>query len=110
MVQLIQNLVSNAIKFSRRRPEIHISCSSGPTFSTFAVADKGIGIDPQYSEKIFKIFQRLMPKNEYEGTGIGLSICKIIVEGHGGKIWVESEPGKGSTFWFTLPKKPDNRI
>ena len=110
MIQLIQNLVSNAIKFSGGRPKIRISCSSGPRLSTFSVADKGIGIDPEYSEKIFKIFQRLMPKNEYEGTGIGLAICKIIVEGHGGKIWVESEPGKGSKFWFTLPKKPDNRI
>lgn len=107
MVQLMQNLISNAIKFSNHLPEIHVSYSPGQSENIFSVADNGIGIDPQYSEMIFKIFQRLMPRNEYEGTGIGLAICKIIVEGHGGKIWVESNSGKGSVFRFTLPDKPE---
>jgi light-regulated signal transduction histidine kinase (bacteriophytochrome) len=94
MVQLLQNLVSNAVKFGSRLPEVHISCKYEPGFHIFSVSDNGLGIEPQYFERIFKIFQRLIPKNEVEGTGIGLAICKIIVERHGGKIWVESEPGK----------------
>lgn len=105
MTQLIQNLVSNAIKFSNQKPEVHISVRNEPSHFIFSVTDNGIGIDEQYAERIFIIFQRLVSKSEYEGTGIGLAICKIIVEGHGGKIWVKSDPGKGSTFFFTLPKK-----
>jgi light-regulated signal transduction histidine kinase (bacteriophytochrome) len=107
MVQLVQNLVSNAIKFSPLNPEIHISFRSNRFQNIFSVADKGIGIDKEYFDKIFRIFQRLVPREEFEGTGIGLAICKIIVERHGGKIWVESEMGKGSTFYFTIPKKSD---
>jgi len=108
MVQLLQNLVSNAIKFSDISPEVRISFRSDPLFNIFCVADNGIGIEPQYFDKIFKIFQRLVSKEQYSGTGIGLAICKIIVEGHGGKIWVESEPGKGSKFCFTLPRKRES--
>jgi light-regulated signal transduction histidine kinase (bacteriophytochrome) len=105
MVQLLQNLVSNGVKFGSQLPEVHISCKDEPGFHIFSVSDNGTGIEPQYFERIFKIFQRLVPKNEVEGTGIGLAICKNIVERHGGKIWVESEPGKGSIFYFSIPAK-----
>ena len=107
MIQLIQNLISNAIKFSTKAPVIHILSKTEGKKYVFSVKDEGIGIDTQYFERIFLIFQRLMPKDEYEGTGIGLAICKRIVERHGGNIWVESEPGKGSTFCFTIPKNDD---
>jgi len=106
MVQLFQNLIDNAIKFrSKKTPEIHIGIEEKKTEWTFSVTDNGIGIDPQYKDRIFVIFQHLHRKEEYTGTGIGLSLCKRIVERHGGKIWVESELGKGSTFYFTIPKK-----
>jgi PAS domain S-box-containing protein len=102
--QLFQNLISNAIKFhSELLPEIHISASRLNNAWRFAVKDNGIGIEPQYVERIFLIFQRLHTRKKYAGTGIGLSLCKKIVERHGGKIWVESEPGHGSTFYFTIP-------
>ncbi|MGB8492735.1 MAG: PAS domain-containing protein [Bacteroidales bacterium] len=103
MVQLIQNLVSNALKFNNGVPRVHVSFSTGHLCNVFSVSDNGIGIDKEYFERIFRIFQRLMPNYEYDGTGIGLAICKRIVERHGGKIWVESEVGKGSTFYFTIP-------
>lgn len=104
MIQLFQNLIGNALKFSKEQPRIHISVKEDKNYHIFKVKDNGIGIEPQYFNKIFQIFQRLQPREEYGGTGIGLAICKRIVERHGGKIWVESEPGKGSEFLFSISK------
>ncbi len=102
LVQLFQNLISNALKFRRQRPEIRVGAVRSGDVWQLSVSDDGIGIDMTYSQRIFKIFQRLHTREEYPGTGIGLSICKRIVQRHGGKIWVESLPGRGSTFHFTL--------
>jgi PAS domain S-box-containing protein len=109
LTQLYQNLIANAIKFhSDRPPEIHIGARREPDAWLFWVRDNGIGIEPQYAERIFLIFQRLHTRRTYPGTGIGLAICKRIVERHGGRIWVESQPGQGSTFYFTLPDKGEH--
>lgn len=103
--QLLQNLIANAIKFKGDNPpNIHIYARELDRQWLFGVEDKGIGIDPMYQEQIFRIFKRLHTRDEYEGTGIGLAICKRIVEMHSGEIWVESELEKGSTFYFKLPK------
>jgi len=105
MLQLLQNLISNAIKFhSDKPPKIHLSCKVKNNEWMFSVKDNGIGIDKKYTDRIFIIFQRLHKKNEFGGTGIGLAVCKKIIQRHGGKIWVESEIGKGSTFYFTISK------
>jgi PAS domain S-box-containing protein len=105
LTQLFQNLIGNALKFkSERPPKIRIGVTDVGDFWQFSIQDNGIGIEPQYFERIFQVFQRLHTRREYSGTGIGLAICKKIVERHGGRIWVESETGQGATFYFTLPK------
>jgi PAS domain S-box-containing protein len=105
LMQVFQNLISNAIKFHQGlNPIIHISVTSKPTEWLFSIQDNGIGIASEFHEKIFLIFHRLHSKKEYEGTGVGLAICKKIIERHGGKIWVESKLEEGSKFCFSLPK------
>lgn len=103
---LFQNLLSNALKYSKENitPKISIDCKKAVNFWKFSISDNGMGFDPIYKDRIFIIFQRLPQSAKMEGSGIGLSRCKKIIESHNGKIWAESKPDQGSTFYFTLPK------
>jgi len=105
IMHVFQNLTSNALKFRKEGvlPEVHIGAENKGDEWVFSIADNGIGIDPKYFDKLFVIFHRLNSATSYKGNGIGLAICKKIVESQGGRIWVESELGKGTTFLFTLP-------
>jgi PAS domain S-box-containing protein len=103
--QLLQNLIGNALKFCTTAPQIDINVKDDGEFYCFSVRDNGIGIAHEHMQKIFAIFQRLHSREHYPGTGIGLALCKKLVQKYGGEIWVESEPGKGSCFYFTLPKE-----
>jgi signal transduction histidine kinase len=106
MAALLQNLVSNGLKFhGEERPIVHVSCRPDGDHWCFAVSDNGIGIDPRHQGQVFQLFKRLHGGEQYPGTGIGLAIAKKIVERHGGRIWLESEIGKGTTFFFTIPKR-----
>jgi PAS domain S-box-containing protein len=107
ITKMFQNLIGNAIKFHKPgiAPNVHISAKQDKNNWIFSVSDNGIGIRQEYADRIFKIFQRLHTRDEYPGTGIGLAICKRIAEQHGGTIWIESVPGTGSTFYFTIPKR-----
>ncbi|MBI2380701.1 MAG: hypothetical protein HYV16_08100 [Gammaproteobacteria bacterium] len=108
LVQLLQNLIGNAIKYrGDKPPEIHFGFRDSGEDYEFFVSDRGIGIEPKYFDKIFVIFQRLHTREEYPGTGVGLAICQRVVDRHQGRLWVESTPGQGTSFRFTLPKRPE---
>ena len=107
-VQLFQNLIGNALKFRQSGvpPRVQVSAQANPDGWQFTVADNGIGMESQYLKQVFTIFQRLHSRQAYPGNGIGLSVCQKIVESHGGRIWLDSTPGEGTSIHFTLPDRP----
>ena len=106
LVQLFQNLIGNALKFCKDpAPRVRVEAAHEAGWWRFSVTDNGIGIEPEYRAQLFVIFKRLHTRREYPGTGIGLAVCKRIVERHGGQIGIESAPGGGTVFWFTLPEE-----
>jgi light-regulated signal transduction histidine kinase (bacteriophytochrome) len=106
LTQVFQNLIGNAIKFhGDAPPRVRVTATPNGDDWVFAVADNGIGIDPQYCDRVFVIFQRLHSGDRYPGTGIGLALCQRIVQRHGGRLWVESTPGQGATFYFTMKRQ-----
>lgn len=111
LVQLFQNLIGNAVKFRREgvTPRVHVGVERHEEGWRFAVKDNGIGIDPKYFDRVFGVFQRLHGRDAFVGSGIGLAMCRKIVESYGGRIWIESEPGRGATFLFTLPIRRRSR-
>jgi light-regulated signal transduction histidine kinase (bacteriophytochrome) len=109
IMQLFQNLIGNALKFRRGRPVVRVSAVRKDNEWFFSVKDNGIGLDMKYADSIFNSFQRLHSMKEYPGTGLGLAICKKIVERHGGRIWLDSKPGDGTVFYFTIPVSPPVR-
>jgi PAS domain S-box-containing protein len=111
LTQVFQNLIGNAIKFCNQElPRIHVAAEPRGNEWLFSIRDNGIGIDPQYHDRIFDMSQRLHSRTEYPGTGLGLAICDKVVKRHGGRIWVESQTGKGATFYFTIPIKGDRYL
>src|SRR5206468_1426658 len=110
LTELLENVITNALKFHGSEfPVIHVGAERRGDEWCLSVRDNGIGMDPRYADRIFQPFRRLHTRDEYSGSGMGLAICRKIVERHGGRIWVESESGKGSTFFFTLPPGIDLR-
>jgi len=107
LMQLFQNLIGNAIKFhGRQPPRVHVACRRTERDWVFEIRDNGIGIPAKYAEQVFGLFRRLHDSESYPGTGVGLAVCKRIVERHGGRIWFDSEPGKGARFCFSIPVAP----
>lgn len=102
-----ERLIDNAVKFTAgvKDPLVEIGAITGNGSTVYSVRDNGVGLDMQYAEKIFEVFERLHPQSEYEGTGVGLAVVRRVVHRHGGRVWVESAPGQGATFFFTLDAK-----
>ena len=104
LVQLFQNLIGNALKFKgEQRPRVEVRAERDGSYWLFSVRDNGVGFDQKYADRVFGVFKRLHRNRDIPGTGIGLAICQRIIDRHGGRIWAESTPGKGATFYFTLP-------